>query len=163
LAFEQLEHPRNGAKLKRIFGPNVLFRPIADISIHDSLSLIVNEPEQNSADYRTLPNAAYLLILAVAAPIFFLFASRDEAVRGFVAALSICAVLGVAVILRPHSGQRAYWATLVAMAATHVLLVALIPWPREFHGPGIVLTPLVVVDMYVWARLILAMAKVRNV
>ena len=117
-------------------------------------------PEQ--IDYLRLPNAAYLFILALAALIFFFFASRGEAVRGFVAALSTCAVLGVGAILRPHAGQRMYWVTLTAMAAAHALLVVLIPWPREFHGPGFVLTPLVIVDMYAWARLVLSLAKEPN-
>lgn len=79
-----------------------------------------NLPEQ--IDYLRLPNAAYFLILALAAPIFFFFASRGEAVRGFVAALSTCAVLGVGTILRPHANQRMYWVTLTAMAVAHALL-----------------------------------------
>jgi hypothetical protein len=120
------------------------------------------ETARDGIDYLKLSNPAYLVILVFAVPVFFFFASRGEVARGFVAALSLSAVLGVAAILRPHSGQLMYWMTLLAMAVSHGLFVMLVPWPQQYHGAGIVFAPLVILDMYAWARLLLAMVRLHS-
>jgi hypothetical protein len=120
------------------------------------------EAAREGLDYLKLSNRAYLIILACAAPMFILFAWLGQDVRGFVASLSVAAILGVAAIMRPHSRQPMYWATLLAMTVSHGLIVMLIPWPPSFQGPGIVFAPIVIVDMYAWARFLLAMVRARR-
>lgn len=53
--------------------------------------------------------------------------------------------------------------TLLAMAVSHGLFVMLVPWPQQYHGAGIVFAPLVILDMYAWARLLLAMVRLYSV
>jgi hypothetical protein len=105
-----------------------------------------------------LPNEIILLILVSALPFYMFFAGRGESTRGFVAALSVCAVLSVGAILRAYAHQIIFWVTLCGMAILHVLLVVLVPWPPELHGPGIAFAPLVILDMYAWAKLLTAFA-----
>jgi hypothetical protein len=121
-----------------------------------------SEPEGNEASarpIRKLPNEIILLILACSAPFFLFFMNRGDDVRGFVAALSVCAVLSVAAIMRAYAYQSTFWLTLCAMIITHALFVAVVPWPPELQGPGIVFAPLVILDMYAWAKLLNVLAR----
>jgi hypothetical protein len=93
----------------------------------------------------------------VSIPIYVLFAAKDEEVRGFVAALSAGGLLGVSVILKNIPHNRGFWGTLAAIAVLHILLVALVPWPAEISF-GIAFAPIVILDMYASARLIILAA-----
>ena len=114
---------------------------------------------KEGTDYVDLSRRDYLVIFGCSIPLFFVFAWQDQDARGFVAALSLDAVLAVALLLRPHSRQKMYWLTLVVMFVVHALVVILVPWPRSYRGPGIVFAPLVIVDLYVWVKLLLVMVK----
>ena len=99
------------------------------------------------------------MLFASAVPVWFFFVHRGEAVRGFVAALAVCAVGGVGAILDAYSGRRTYWITLAVIAFAHLLFVVLVPLPRDYHGAGIVLCPLVIADMYGCAKLVFFVLK----
>lgn len=121
-----------------------------------------NEADGNEALaplIKKLPNEIILLILACSAPFLLFFMNRGDDVRGFVAALSVCAVLSVGAIMRAYAHQITFWVTLCAMVITHALFVAFVPWPPDLHGPGIIFAPLIILDMYAWARLLTVLAR----
>ena len=109
------------------------------------------------SNYQNVSNKQLLLILVVSIPIYALFAAKDEEVRGFVAALSVGGLLGVFVILKNIPHNRGFWGALGAIALLHVLLVVLVPWAGEISF-GIVFAPIVILDMYASARLIILAA-----
>jgi hypothetical protein len=109
--------------------------------------------------YGKLSNRTFLLIFACGAPAWLFFVYRDQDFRGFIAGLSVCAVLGVAAILGHYRHLLSFWITLAAITFAHVLFVFAIDWPQQFHGAGIVFAPLVIGDMYVSAKLVLFMVK----
>jgi hypothetical protein len=109
--------------------------------------------------YQRLSNRAFLTVLACGFVAWLLFSYRGEDARAFVAALSVCAVGGVAVILSHCRDRRAYWVALAGVALAHALFVALVPLPKEVAGPGIVFSPLVIADMYGIARLVIFAVK----
>jgi hypothetical protein len=119
----------------------------------------VTAPSSEADKSRRLSGRDYVMLLALALPVWFFFVHQDEGARGFVAALAVCAVGAVAAILRNYSNRRAYWVSLVAIAFAHLLLVLLIPLPKDYHGPGIIFSPLVIADMYGCARLVLFAVK----
>lgn len=107
--------------------------------------------------YKKLSNRQLLLILAVALPIYSLFAFKNDEVRGFVAALSVCGLLGVFLILKGIDHNLGFWSALGGITLLHVFLIALVPWTGKI-SLGIVFAPLVILDMYASARLIILAA-----
>lgn len=119
----------------------------------------MNEIGPATEEYSKLSNRAFLAILACALIAWFFFVQRGEDARAFLAALSVCAVGGVGTILVRYSDRLAFWITLTAIGLAHIAFVLLIPLPQELHGPGIVLSPLVIADMYACAKLVILAAK----
>jgi hypothetical protein len=119
----------------------------------------VTDPSAEADKWRSLVGRDYLVLFALALPVWFLFAHRGEDARGFVAALAVLAVGGVGLVLSYYSNRKAYWATLAAIAIAHLILVLLLPLPKDYHGPGMVFSPLVIADMYGCARLVLLVVK----
>lgn len=110
---------------------------------------------RSDGDYRKLSNRAFVAIFACSLVLWLFFVYRGEDVRGFLAALSAGAVGGVAAILGRYRDRQAYWVALAFIGLAHAVAVLFIHWPEEWHGPGIVFSPLVIVDMYVSAKLVI--------
>src|SRR4051794_10871023 len=108
----------------------------------------VTAPSSEADKYRSLSGRDYAMLFAVALPVWFLFVHRGEAARGFVGALAVCAVGAVGAILSTYRNRRAYWLTLAAVALAHLVVVLLLPLPKDYYGPGILFSPLVIADMY---------------
>jgi predicted permease len=132
------------------------FRTIADIS-PARIMVAVSAPSSDKS--RSLVGRDYALMFAMALPVWFFFVHRGDSVRGFVGALAVCAVGVVGAILSKYSNRRAYWVALIAIALIHLMLVLLLPLPKDYHGPGIVFAPLVIADMYGCAKLVLFVLK----
>lgn len=119
----------------------------------------VTAPSSEADKSRSLSRRDYIMLFALALPVWLFFVHRGQGARGFIGALAVCAVGAVAAILGNYSSRRAYWVSLAAIAFAHLLLVLLIPLPKDYRGPGIVFAPLVIADMYACARLVLFAVK----
>jgi hypothetical protein len=119
----------------------------------------VTGPSSEANKSRSLSGRDYAMLFAVALPVWFFFVYQGEAARGFVGALAVGAVGGVGAILSNYSNRRAYWLILAALASAHLVLVLLLPLPKDYHGPGILFSPLVIADMYGCGRLVLFVLK----
>ena len=113
-------------------------------------------------DYKRLSNGSIVLIFACALVPWLFFVQRDQDVQGFVAALSVCAVLAVGSVLRGYRDRASFWCTLAGIALVHVPFVFLIHWPEELRGQGMVFAPLVIVDMYASSKLVEFVVKWRD-
>lgn len=95
------------------------------------------------------PDYTGLKIVAVLAPVFFLFVLLGNADLG----LSVCIVLGVVILaikLRWHLRKHVwFWAVIAIALALHVPLVFMIRWPHG-NGPTLLYTmPLGIADFVI--------------
>ena len=113
--------------------------------------------EDAGVTYRKLSNSRLALVILCGALVFAFFAYRDQSGRGMVAALSLCSLLSPVTILGEIARGVRFWCTVAIISFLHVLLVFLPQW-SDLHFPEIILTPLVILDMYVCARILIVAA-----
>lgn len=95
-----------------------------------------------------------VVILILISPLYFLFAYYGQPFRGFVAALSAGVILSLIRLLRRLILELRFWLLLITIIVLHIVLVYFLPYTGEFRF-GFALFPLVVLDIYISARLIL--------
>lgn len=105
--------------------------------------------------WRDVPNTEILAILAFAIPVYLIFYAAGEDFKGFFAALSVGVVLGLTSLLRKFVREPRFWVTLLAIAIVHAIAVYLLPNAGNTRF-GMALTPFVVADLYVCAKLLSA-------
>lgn len=105
--------------------------------------------------YHNVSSKAYFAMFIVAAPVYFLFSSLNQDVRGFISALTICGFGSLISILRDISKKPRFWLISSFIVIVHVVIIILIPWGNRVYF-GILATPIVVADMYASARLIVS-------
>lgn len=108
--------------------------------------------------------AKWLIPVAVGfgVPLFLFFAYNGDPLRGMVASLSAGALVVIASTLWHLRGYIVFWVILAASVVFHVILVWSISG-ADTHFPGIVLTPLVIVDFLFWQYVIVtAVRKLRR-
>jgi hypothetical protein len=107
------------------------------------------------------PSWLWWVCLIVASPLFVYFLCNGEHLRALIGTLSIGAVLCLAVTLRDDINTVLYWLVIAACAVFHVVLVMSIKVEWR-HFPGVVFTPLVVVDLLAWQWLFASASRIVN-
>jgi len=105
--------------------------------------------------YEDPSTAECFAVALLCMPFYFFFKLVEgQPFRGFVAALSAGVVMSVIWLLRPLWRNPVFWASVSGLAVAHVMLVFFLPYAGEFRF-GLVFAPLVIVDIYFSARLII--------
>ena len=132
---------------------------MAEISDSDMMRPMNDETQPRV--YENISTAECFVILLLCSPFYFFFAYyADEPFRGFVAALSAGVIISLIWLLRPLRGNPVFWAILSALALAHIMLVFFLPYTGEFRF-GFAFFPLVVADIYLSGRFIIAACGVR--
>jgi len=108
---------------------------------------IKSEAKMPGAD--CYPNWLFPAFIAAAAPFFGFFLYEDKPLRAFAAALSVGAILVTVVTLWQYRRSAVLWAVLLTAAVLHGVLVQSLP-NADTHFPGIIFTPVVVLDVLFW-------------
>lgn len=107
------------------------------------------------------PNWIFPVFIAVAAPVFIYFLYEGDPLRAFVAGLSVGTMLITTVTLWRYRRFVALWAVLLTAAVIHCILVFSLP-NADTHFPGIIFTPLVVVDVLFWQFVAVRLLNLRR-
>lgn len=112
-------------------------------------------------EYDDVSSADAIIILILCVPFYFAFEYFDQPFRGFVAALSAGVVMSLFRLLRSLSFNPLFWLALFGIAICHAALVYFLPYKGEFRF-GFMFFPLVVVDIYLSAKLIIFVCGIRH-
>jgi hypothetical protein len=107
------------------------------------------------------PNGLFFVTMIVGAIAYFIFAHFGQSGRGFVAMLSIAAIVGVIYILRAFMKLGKFWMAVALVSALHVVIIILVPPDLKFSF-GVVFAPVVILDMYLSYRFIGFISKNRG-
>jgi uncharacterized membrane protein YjjP (DUF1212 family) len=89
------------------------------------------------------------LAIAIGLLFFVLFAYFGDPLRGFAASLSAGAMVIIVITLWDLKNYVMYWLMILVAGASHVLFIYSLTG-HDFRFPGIVFTPLVILDFVFW-------------
>jgi hypothetical protein len=92
-------------------------------------------------------------------PLFFLFAQWGDPLKGMVASLSAGVLVVTASTLWNLRNYLTFWCVLFISMALHVALVCLTR-SGDARFPGIIFTPLVILDFLFWQYVTVIMVKI---
>lgn len=120
-----------------------------------SRSPYASDDEGTPKPYKEISTAECFIILLLVLPIeVFFYSYEHEAFKGFVAAISAGAVIGLIWVLRPLRHHGVFWLCICAAALFHLVILVFLPYSGDFRF-GFAFFPVAALDFYVWARLII--------